>query len=456
MNTETRSSQVIFFLGAGASVAAGVPTTYDFVDQFIDHLGISDPGRRSKIKEIVDILNCWRPTTRVDIELLLETLTKLKDKDSEPMLQFCINGNLKLEGDFEDLIKDLKDFIKSKTMVQAEMIDYLRDLRGFIIDAKNRANPTPLDIISLNYDTCIEQFCNIHEMSYQDGFDIYWNLKTFDRDDADIRLYKLHGSILWYQSDRGNFIKLPIMSNDSKIQLFSREYAENLMLYPMQKWDYAEPLLELMVRIKGLLQSRIYDPNGESESLKFLIAVGYSFRDDHIKKIVWDAARRNTKLYVIIVDPNAYQIYHDRVEYYDNEGEIPSHLKGRVICLPYKFEKILPHIRNHYLANLKEVIRIRDDLQKNEDIYGHASWIDCFKPLLNAEYCEMLLNITENKAIKDSMNLYQYLELTIKIGVNLLLNKQKEKAGVLFKESYETINEIIEKNFIDNITVVPH
>ena len=73
---------------------------------------------------------------------------------------------------------------------------------------------------------------------------------------------------MWYQSDRGGYIKLPVMTGKSKIKLIYGEKAENLMLYPMQKWDYAEPLLELLVEIKHLL---------ESESCKFLIIVGTLF-----------------------------------------------------------------------------------------------------------------------------------------------------------------------------------
>ncbi|HII06242.1 MAG TPA: hypothetical protein HA349_02680 [Methanotrichaceae archaeon] len=451
MNTETRSSQVIFFLGAGASVAAGVPTTYDFVDQFIEYMGDKDTDEQSKIKDIIEILKSWTPDG-VDIEILLETLTKLKNKDQEPILQFCMDGNLKLDGDFEKLIKDLKDFIKSKTMVHAETIDYLRHLRGFVIDAKNRATPTPLDIISLNYDTCIEQFCNIHEMSYQDGFDIYWNLKTFEREDADIRLYKLHGSVLWYQSDRGNFIKLPILSEDSKIQLFSREYAENLMLYPMQKWDYAEPLLELMVRIKGLIQSKIRELGEESESLKFLIVVGYSFRDEHIKKIVWDAARRNTKLYVIIIDPNAYQIYHDRVKYYDSEGEIASHLSGRVIYLPYKFEEIVSILKNDYVSNLNEGIRLVEKCQKNEDIGEFVRWTECIKPLIDAEYHEMVENIIKTKNIMKELDWGLNSKISIKIGMSLLLNKQYDQASKYLDQFYSTIEDVITDLIKGNIS----
>ena len=279
MKDNIKSSQVVFFLGAGASVAAKVPDTHSFVKEFIESIG--EPDKKKTIKKVVSTLEKWKGTD-IDVELLLETLTKLEKKEQEALLQFYEGGNFILErySAKKPLINDLKDFIKSKAIVSEDKIQYLQPFLAFIEDG-------PLDIISVNYDTCIEQFSNVHKLAYQDGFDVHWNPKTFASEHTDIRLYKLHGSVVWYQSDRGGYIKLPIMAGKSRIQLIYGDKAEDLMLYPMQKWDYAEPLLELLVHIKHLL---------ESETCKFLIVVGYSFRDEHITKILWGAARKNKDL----------------------------------------------------------------------------------------------------------------------------------------------------------------
>ena len=101
---------------------------------------------------------------------------------------------------------------------------------------------------------------------------------------------------MWYQSDRGGYIKSLVMQRENKVELIIGEKAENLMLYPMQKWNYAEPFLELLVMVKNLL---------ESETCKFLVIVGYSFRDDHITRILWDVARKNRELHFILIDPQA-------------------------------------------------------------------------------------------------------------------------------------------------------
>lgn len=418
MTMDKQSSQVIFFLGAGASVAAGVPDTYSFIKEFID--SIQNRDKRRMIEEIVQILRNWK-NSDIDVELLLEALTKLENKEQEPLLRFYQGGDFVLRGypDKEPLINYLKDFIKSKAIVSEEKIRYLRPLLNFVGEFK------PLDIISVNYDTCIEQFCNVHKLDCQDGFDVHWNPKTFATEHTDVRLYKLHGSVMWYQSDRGGYIKLPVMTETSEIQLITGEKAENLMLYPMQKWDYAEPLLELLVYIKHLL---------ESETCKFLIVIGYSFRDDHIKRILWDAARKNRELHLILVGPKAYQIYIEKLKFYDAHTRIPSSLDGRVVCLPYKFEEILPYIKNHYLKNLREGLSNMYAQQQVEIRGERAFWMSCLRSFTNAEYTEKVEDLLNGINVIELERDWQLgLELPLKMAFNLLSNNQEQKANWYLK-----------------------
>jgi len=371
MNEQIEPSSVAFFLGAGASVAAEVPHTYAFVDEF--QKNIKEPGKRKVLDAVISKLEKWRGS-KIDIELLLETLTKLQKKDEEPLLQF-FKSEFLLKGysEKEPLINDLKDFIKKKTIVSEEKIIYLQPLLDFISELKS------VDIVSLNYDTCIEQFCNAHKLIYQDGFDVHWNPKTFGSENTDIRLYKLHGSVMWYHTDRGNYIKLPVMTEESKIRLITGESADNLMLYPMQKWDYAEPLLELLVLVKQIL---------ESNKCKTVIVVGYSFRDEHITRMLWDSARRNKDLHVVLVDPHAFDVYADKLKYYDKDAKIPSSLDGRVICLPYHFEKILPFLKNYYLKNLIEGLAKEAELRaaKSRGEMQELTWLPVLRLLANAEF----------------------------------------------------------------------
>ncbi len=420
MDDNAKSFEVMFFFGAGASVAANVPDTYSFVKEFIYNIHEND--KKETIERIVQTLKNWK-NKDIDVELLLETLTKLENKHQEPLLQFYEGGNFTLQGYSEKkpLIEDLKDFIKRKAIVSEEKIQYLQPFLGFIEDFR------PLNIISLNYDICIEQFCNVHKLVYQDGFDVYWNPKTFATEYTDIHLYKLHGSVMWYQSNRGGYIKLPVMMKASKIQLITGEMAENLMLYPMQKWDFADPLLELLIESKRLL---------ESGKCKFLIVVGYSFRDNHIRRILWDAARKNKELHLILVDPKAYQIYDEQLKYYDEQHRIPSSLDGKVVCLPYKFENVFPLLKNYYLSNLRAGISAENVQHKTELQGGKANWSSIIRHFIWAEYTEKAETLWEridsNELLEGDWQLF--LEYHLKMALNHLFNNQKEKASKHIKD----------------------
>jgi len=426
MESNLQASKVMLFLGAGASVAADVPDTYSFVDEFIE--SIQDTDKKETIEKIIQILK--RKRSDVDVELLLEILTKLLKKEEEPLLDFFEGKNFVLNkySEKKPLIDDLKDFIKSKAIVPEKKVQYLQPILGFIEDYR------PLDIISLNYDICIEQFCNVNKLSYQDGFDVHWNPKNFEID-TDVRLFKVHGSVMWYQSDRGSYIKLPVMTNESRIRLITGEKAENLMLYPMQKWGYTEPLLELLVKSKHLL---------ESGNCEFLIIVGYSFRDDHIRRILWDAARKNKELHLILIGPNSYKIYYEKLKYYDVGQTITSSLDGKVVCLPYLFEKVFPYLKNYYLRKLQEGLHNESNQHREEIQGGKTSWINCIGPYVNAEYIEKAENILKRiDSVELDRNFELQLEIPFKLTINLSFSNQEQKAEKYLDNFIELLYEMM-------------
>ncbi|VVB93228.1 Uncharacterised protein [uncultured archaeon] len=212
------------------------------------------------------------------------------------------------------------------------------------------------------------------------------------------------------------------MTETSRVKLITGDTAENLMLYPMQKWDFAEPLLELLVEIKHFL---------ESEACKFLIVVGYSFRDEHIRRILWDAARKNKELHLILIDPKAHQIYFEKLKYYDVANKIPSSLYGKVVCLPYNFEGVFSYLKNYYLINLKVGLKSETVQHKAELQGGKANWSSIIRHFIWAEYTEKAETLWEridsNELIEGDWQLL--LEYHLKMAVNHLLNNQERKAN---------------------------
>jgi hypothetical protein len=75
MPEDHESSDVVFLLGAGASKAAGVPDTYEFVDVFRGAIDEGTPDR-ALLERVIERLGKWIDGP-VDIERLLDALTRI-------------------------------------------------------------------------------------------------------------------------------------------------------------------------------------------------------------------------------------------------------------------------------------------------------------------------------------------------------------------------------------------
>jgi hypothetical protein len=408
-------SEVLFFLGAGASVHAEVPDTLGMVQRFEDHIR-QWPKKSRTVETIIKILRERKPPREpVDVELLLETLERLEKKEQEEILWFYELGKFVLEGysDKRSLTDELKEFIKGKAIVEANKIRYLEPLLEFIEEKT-------LDIFSVNYDTCIEQFCDTYRKDLQDGFDLYWNPETFGRK-TDVRLYKLHGSVTWYRSDKGRYLKIPILSESSKIELVSREKAESLVLYPFRKWTYTEPMLELLVELKRKLDVASY-----------VFVVGYSFRDEHIRRLFWDAANRNRNLVLLLISPHGPETFDSKLRFYDEETPsgnlpIPSSLEGRVVVLPYKFEDILPRLKNKFLFDLRNGQKEERDARAAEIKGQPASWITAVSHFAECEYISKVMQLLA-KIDWRGLDWSRKVEISFKMTVNAICHGDRELA----------------------------
>jgi len=314
---------------------------------------------------------------KVDVEQLLLALEHLENKNNEILLDFLKKKTFKSEIDEQD-VSELKglllDFIRKTVVVKNERkLDYLRELFKFNF---------PLEIYSVNYDTCIEQLSHINYVKYTDGFDIYWNPDNFRDDKFNVKLFKLHGSIIWYESITKEYLKIPVRAfiDDEPIilRLITGEDVNPLLIYPMQKWVYIEPLTELQLMFKKRLIEN---------DTKFLVVVGYSFRDDYIVRMLWDAARRNEKLHIILVDPDAQNLFKNRIKFLDREKTTASRIAERVNCLPYPFSKIIYFLKNDYLHSLDYCIRMEEAFVNLEKTDGqHIEWWKLLRECIECEF----------------------------------------------------------------------
>ena len=335
-------NELVFLLGAGASIEAGVPDTRRFIYGEKEKDGIQgflewlkETNKQKELEILEKILNTFKRKNEsliIDVELVLGVLNALNNKEKYDLVYFYDQSafEFKSDGDIQTLRTletDLKEFIRKKVVVNKDGINYLAPLIGF---------QKPINIFSVNYDTCIEMLSIKHKLTYTDGFGLYWNPELFGKD-FDIKLFKLHGSIIWYRTDWGNYVKLPVEIGESdKITLIGGEIASPFILYPMgRKWEYAEPLEYLTTKLQKCLKDA-----------KVCIVIGYSFRDDYIRNIFFEAAKENKKLTIVLISPNAWEVFKEKLRFIDEEKVISSPIYEMVICFNYPFSSVL---RDNYL-----------------------------------------------------------------------------------------------------------
>jgi len=352
--TENKNlNEMMFFLGAGASIEAGVPDTIGFIygqkekggiQGFREYLKENKMDEESDVFEIILTILQQKidnsiNDVKIDIELVLGTINTLNKKEEYELVYFYDQNTFKFKIEEEQILIDLenllKGFIRRNVVVNKSEISYLAPLTEF----------KPINIFSVNYDTCIEMLCIKHRLTYTDGFDLYWNPELLNSDKFDVKLFKLHGSIMWYLTDYGNFVKLLSKKDDGvdEISLITEEIAQQFIIYPMGgKLEYIEPV--------GYLTNQLQKKLKEA---KLCIIAGYSFRDEDIKRIFLDSAKENENLSIILISPNASRIFNEKLRYRDEEKSIQSPLFSRVICFNYSFGSVL---RNNYLYRMTNKI----------------------------------------------------------------------------------------------------
>lgn len=159
----------------------------------------------------------------------------------------------------------------------------------------------PLEIFTTNYDLLLEMALESAETPYFDGFigsvSPFFRVTTIDADFGGlpipsvprdwVRLWKLHGSIGWI------IIKDELTGSERIVRRgdFQPTEGDELMVFPSrQKYTDSRrlPFLAYQDRLRRLLAS------GET----LLVTCGYSFADEHLNEIIFQALRSNPRLAV--------------------------------------------------------------------------------------------------------------------------------------------------------------
>ena len=266
----SRARHVCLLLGAGASCAAGLPTLADLQAEVLSALKGED---RDRVAKLLDRFN------------LEEVISRLRG------LQVLLDEGEELGGLTAKAAASLDTKICQAIITAVDSSNAPIDAFSRLATWANRMDSqTPIELFTINYDLLIERGLEQRSVPYFDGFiggvEAPFIPELVEPGDAPparsipsgfVRLWKLHGSTSWRTRIRDKR-RITVRVSDSDAEGAAVIYPSN------EKYDDARrvPFVVLMDRFRRAL----------SEPETITLAIGYSFSDEHLNEILFDAARR--------------------------------------------------------------------------------------------------------------------------------------------------------------------
>jgi NAD-dependent SIR2 family protein deacetylase len=323
------SSEITFFMGAGASAPFGIPTMTKMTEIFGNQLKKEEKiifdSLLSKMKNI---------QTQVDIEAVFSLIEKLLQeniKNEDPLFYYWKQKNKITENTFpyeklRSIKTKLQDELRKACVLkdtnQSKVFQIYTNFFNTISDGfTNTLQQEPLrhdrswTIFTTNYDLCLETvWRDKYEIDVYTGFKYsgkkfspdyflyYYKGELLDRSTHDIitRIVKLHGSINWLKNRETNKVEEKEFTLSASKRIGRGFYNDEVIMYPLiEKELYLTPYIEMF-----------YCLNKELETKRVCLVIGYSFRDPIIRNIFIKKFLNGFNKKVILVDPHANEIIH--------------------------------------------------------------------------------------------------------------------------------------------------
>lgn len=301
----SRSNDIVFLLGAGASVEAGIPASATMIDEIESLMLSHDQWKpfqqlyhhvKSAIHYAAGLKGSFGAKVPFNIETLVNTLYELERNEEHPLYPFIAAWNSRFVGlalqDFANIKAFRRLILRELKRWMCPEDGSLREYyKGFV--SLQRELNYPLHVFSLNYDLCVEGIGG-PDFRVETGFAEFgpnhnWDWERFEYGESGpaslppIYLYKLHGSINWKRDEGKSLFSVEQTENvesDRMDVIFGRDF----------KLEAADPYLFYAYQFrKFTLESRL------------IVVVGYSFADDHINKMLTQALSRGEPRKLLIV-----------------------------------------------------------------------------------------------------------------------------------------------------------
>lgn len=260
MNEQNHSAQdIIFLLGAGATVDAGLPTIKELTECLRERF---ENHQDKEFIEIYEMLAKADSLVETNYEKFFEYFELIRRTSNKDL--FCIKIPEYLldviKNPFStDVIRTLIDDILRNYQKNANS-DYLAHLQDFMPENGR------LKVFTLNYDLCVESACKNKGIFITTGFNYDWSPALFYGKEKGINLYKLHGSLMWFTDKNWTIQELGEQPKNENPEI---------VLGPGSKIQADDPFLTLF-----------YEFFRATQKAKACTVIGYGYQDTHINTVL--------------------------------------------------------------------------------------------------------------------------------------------------------------------------
>jgi len=225
-------------------------------------------------------------------------------------------------------------------------------------------NERVLDNLNINYNNGfgggLERFFNPSRFGYTFSRKIETSLEKYEALDNMIYLYKLHGSINWIEKDGNSLFNI----QEINMKHTDTKPSESVLIYPnplKQGKSLTSPYTDIIREFqkKLLLQNSV------------LFVIGYSFSDEHINNIIYQALSSNSSISIVIFSDCDVKNYTDCTKPIFNIDDkriykiFGKHNDEEIHFFKYIVDNLIPNLNENKDTNiLKDFIDKLSDTQK--------------------------------------------------------------------------------------------
>lgn len=351
MKTKTRT-RIVFLFGSGISIRAGMPNTQEITDRVLSGRDIycsttenyvfgNPPYLPAAPDENVPRIVTFLSELKLEIErFFLKQGEPTRQANYEDLYYLASQIYDSLSGDFDNpglqplidkLTRRMRNLVRGVTLFEltGQATNYIYDVVWNLLDkepgtvdhlrmvkdACSDKELSTIDIFTLNHDVVLERLLSKIKTDFTDGFTHpqidnirYWKKAPFGSNACRIRLFKLHGSVNWFQfrPDGGGEYMQSIGSVPAGCDI---QHTRNPKGTMQMAFEFRPMLLigtfnKMLKYTTGIFIGLFYEFSRSLRKTSRLVVSGYSFGDKGVNTQIKEWLSSLPEARIIVIHPN--------------------------------------------------------------------------------------------------------------------------------------------------------